>query len=570
MKNMLLVILTAVFISAHAQNNSTNFQMPEGLKLPAKYQKYFDNRPNQMGLNKNLALPSAQAQKATNFKKAVALKAINEVKNLLDSIITIDTTYEWSTNSKQIYTYDNNGNESSNTSLYWNSTSNTWVNNSKNSTTYDKYGNSTSYTYQNWNTTSNTWDNNDRDLYSYDDLGKMLSYGYQDWDTTSKSWIYTYQSSYFYRANGKDSMMLHQRWDKNSNEWVNSYRNLYVLDDDGFIIRDTTQNWSSGSQRWVNQSVSFYINDSQGNKLKRNTQAYDTISKTWNDSGKEFLSYYNNGKLYSDTVLAINNNTHNWDTSFITLYNEEGKTLKFIFFGGFKILGTYDIDGKDSTITFQTWDSNSKDWLNYNYTYYTYNGNGDKLNGYTYSWDTNSKTWVRPTTATYYYSLHTIIKKVKPTINWSNPDDITYGTLLSDTQLNAQADVAGTFTYTPAAGTKLEVGDNQKLLVHFEPQDTAQYLSTSDSVYIKVLSVTGTPVLQNHTINVYPNPVVNTLYIANTQGEITYSIFDLTGKVVASGKTNNHQIDIPSLAQGIYTIKISNKQGSLTGRFVKQ
>ena len=570
MKNMLLVILTAVFISAHAQNNSTNFQMPEGLKLPAKYQKYFDNRPNQMGLNKNLSLPSAQAQKATNLKKAIALKAINEVKNLLDSIITIDTSFEWSTNSKQIYTYDNNGNESSSTYLYWDSPSNTWVNSSKNSTTYDKYGNSTSYTYQNWNTTSNTWDNKSKDLYSYDDLGKMLSFGYQNWDTTSKSWIYTFQSSYFYRTNGKDSMMLQQRWDKNSNEWVNTSRNLYIQDDNGFIIRDTTQNWSSGSQSWITELVNFYTNDSIGNILKRNTQAYDYNSNTWNDFGKEFRSYYNNGKLYSDTVLGMNNTTHNWDTTSITIYNEEGKTLKFKFFGVFQIIETYYINGNDSTRTFQIWDSNSKDWLNNSYTSYTYNENGDKLNGYTYSWDTNSKTWVKPTTATYYYSLHTIIKKVKPTINWNNPDDITYGTLLSDTQLNAQADVAGTFTYTPAVGTKLEVGDNQKLLVHFVPQDTAQYLNASDSVYINVLSVTGTSVLQNPTINVYPNPVVNTLYVTNAQGEITYSIFDLTGKVVISGKTNNNQIDIPSLAQGIYTIKISNKQGSLTGRFVKQ
>lgn len=569
MKNILLVILTAVFVSAHAQN-LTNLQMPEGLTLPAKYQKYFNNRPNQKAFGKNLAIPPVQAQKVNSLKKAIALKAVNEEKSLLDSIITIDTSFTWSTNSKQIYSYDNNGNESSSTYLYWNSTSNSWVNSSKNSTTYDKYGNSINFTNQNWNTSSNTWDNKDRDLYNYDDLGNMLSFAYQNWDTTSKSWIYAFQSSYFYRTNGKDSMMVHQRWDKNSNEWVDSYRNLYVQDSNGFTIRDTTQNWSSGSQSWITQLVNFYTNDSIGNKLKRNTQTYDYTSNTWNDSGKELWSYYDNGKLYSDTVLGMNNITHNWDTTSITIYNEAGKTLKYLFFGVFKILDTYDISGRDSSVTFIVWDSNSKDWLNYSYTLYTYNGNGDKLNCYTYSWDANSKTWVKPSTATYYYSLHTIIKKVKPAISWSTPNDITYGTLLSDAQLNAQADVAGTFTYTPAVGTKLEVGDNQKLLVHFVPLDTAQYFSANDSVYINVLSVTGTSALQKHTINVYPNPVVNTLYVTNSQEEITYTIFDLTGKVVASGKTNNNQIDIPSLTQGIYTIKISDRQGSLTGRFVKQ
>ena len=43
--------------------------------------------------------------------------------------------------------------------------------------------------------------------------------------------------------------------------------------------------------------------------------------------------------------------------------------------------------------------------------------------------------------------------KKTPLITWANPEDITYGTLLSATQLNATADVAGTFVYTPAIGT---------------------------------------------------------------------------------------------------------------------
>jgi hypothetical protein len=39
------------------------------------------------------------------------------------------------------------------------------------------------------------------------------------------------------------------------------------------------------------------------------------------------------------------------------------------------------------------------------------------------------------------------------TITWSAPADIVYGTALSATQLNATANVAGSFVYAPAAGT---------------------------------------------------------------------------------------------------------------------
>jgi hypothetical protein len=54
------------------------------------------------------------------------------------------------------------------------------------------------------------------------------------------------------------------------------------------------------------------------------------------------------------------------------------------------------------------------------------------------------------------------VTRATPTITWSNPADITYGTKLSDTQLEASASdpttgvtVLGTFVYTPSLGTDL-------------------------------------------------------------------------------------------------------------------
>ncbi len=47
-----------------------------------------------------------------------------------------------------------------------------------------------------------------------------------------------------------------------------------------------------------------------------------------------------------------------------------------------------------------------------------------------------------------------------PTLAWTDPAAITYGTALSATQLNATANVPGTFTYTPASGTVLGAGSD--------------------------------------------------------------------------------------------------------------
>jgi uncharacterized protein (TIGR02145 family) len=76
--------------------------------------------------------------------------------------------------------------------------------------------------------------------------------------------------------------------------------------------------------------------------------------------------------------------------------------------------------------------------------------------------------------------------KMDPAITWENPADITYGTLLSATQLNATADVSGTFVYTPAIGTKLNEGANQDLKVDFTPTDNINYNTASNTVIINV------------------------------------------------------------------------------------
>lgn len=80
----------------------------------------------------------------------------------------------------------------------------------------------------------------------------------------------------------------------------------------------------------------------------------------------------------------------------------------------------------------------------------------------------------------------TISQKATTTITWNNPADIVYGTPLGATQLNATANVPGTFVYTPPAGTVLNAGSGQTLHVDFTPTDTANYEGSSKDVLINV------------------------------------------------------------------------------------
>ena len=82
-------------------------------------------------------------------------------------------------------------------------------------------------------------------------------------------------------------------------------------------------------------------------------------------------------------------------------------------------------------------------------------------------------------------------------ISWANPADITYGTPLSATQLDAHAtvvgligDVPGTYVYTPAAGTVLHAGAGQTLSVQFTPTDLVHYTEATGTATINVLKAT--------------------------------------------------------------------------------
>jgi hypothetical protein len=81
--------------------------------------------------------------------------------------------------------------------------------------------------------------------------------------------------------------------------------------------------------------------------------------------------------------------------------------------------------------------------------------------------------------------------KVTPTITWTTPTAISYGTALSSTQLDAAASTAGSFAYSPALGT-VEAAGSQTLTVTFTPTDTTDYNSATGSVVLTVNKATPT------------------------------------------------------------------------------
>ncbi|MEA4937309.1 MAG: leucine-rich repeat domain-containing protein, partial [Paludibacter sp.] len=79
---------------------------------------------------------------------------------------------------------------------------------------------------------------------------------------------------------------------------------------------------------------------------------------------------------------------------------------------------------------------------------------------------------------------------------------------------------------------------------------------------IEEYSPTALPSVEGKTgIRIYPNPVQNELFVRDLIGDnVQFSIIDLTGKQIVTGKLfNNKSIDISSLSEGIYFLKVKNE-----------
>ena len=69
-------------------------------------------------------------------------------------------------------------------------------------------------------------------------------------------------------------------------------------------------------------------------------------------------------------------------------------------------------------------------------------------------------------------------------------------------------------------------------------------------------------------ISIYPNPVIDKLFIQGLSNPTKISVYNLLGKLVLS-KTTSSEINVDNLQIGIYIIKIVDEQKEIIRKFIK-
>lgn len=142
-----------------------------------------------------------------------------------------------------------------------------------------------------------------------------------------------------------------------------------------------------------------------------------------------------------------------------------------------------------------------------------------------------------------------VVTKGTPVLSWTTPADISLGTPLSATQLNATADVSGVFSYSKAAGTVLPLGLTT-ITATFSPTDSTNYNGAQTvEVIVNVVDTTA--------------PVISGFAIPGSNTSLTVPITNFTASdnVAVTGYLLSEFPATPNINDALWT---ATKPGSYT------
>jgi hypothetical protein len=158
------------------------------------------------------------------------------------------------------------------------------------------------------------------------------------------------------------------------------------------------------------------------------------------------------------------------------------------------------------------------------------------------------------------------IAQATAVVTWDPPAAITFGGALGPGQLDATANVPGTFVYTPAVGTVLPVGNGQTLAAAFTPADTVDYISATATTTITVNPApppaTPANLVVTKTLTRSGGNVVAQITLANTGGTAAANVV-LSSGTVGSDKATPLPQSIGTIAAGASAVATVTVPGSV-------
>jgi len=101
------------------------------------------------------------------------------------------------------------------------------------------------------------------------------------------------------------------------------------------------------------------------------------------------------------------------------------------------------------------------------------------------------------------------------------------------------------------------------------PLNTIPLCATGNSNGCSVLTGVNELINNDFSLKFYPNPATNEIYIENPVQGSKFNVYDMTGRIRVFSAVGN-EIDISSLAPGMYCLQVQTAFGNGFGRFIKE
>lgn len=353
-------------------------------------------------------------------------------------------------------------------------------------------------------------------------------------------------------AKGNQTLYVGESWDTVANVWVQDSKMAQSITYDG-----------SGKV-----TAATFTMEQDGDKVMRRDMTF-----TYDGSGK-YLPIHSLDTVWTPTAMGYNGIDS-------MVYNGAGKVEQRVFaralFGMYQVASrykyTYDGAGNMIEKLEQDYSSSTSSWDNnmrYTYSYYASgkvrsiyeenfndpNWEGSDLDSFLYdangrmtskiNYSPNGPVWIGDDREDYTYTGDNLTEVVN--INWIGSGWVNEKKII--------------LTYT---GSALANGVEH-------PWNGSAWSSDTTSLVTWTSGPTGLSQLSKDVISVYPNPANDHIAVQGLNGTFTASVYNLQGKVCLQQELNSNQaeLNIASLEQGVYFIAIENGSNRMVTRFVKQ
>ena len=444
--------------------------------------------------------------------------ATKETKNTPDAGCESDAYY-----NRETYSYDEIHLNSVKDILLetFDFTTNAWVNSAKKHYEYDAYYNKLEEIRQLWDGSISSWRNYLRFENTYD-VHLPLTANRYSWDSNTNAWFLNQSDTYNYNTNRKLLEYMHDSWNYSLNQWQTLRKTINEYDaNENIAMHAEYQKYSSENQyEWNRINISYY--------------AYDASNFIIEEI------------KYSDW----NNTTENWDTK-----------KKYDY--------TNDANGYPVETGIYLWNETTSHWDNDSQLFTTYNAHHDIVEEITQVWETNA--WINSERKTLTYNTSNLLTEELQEIwnsGWENK--------VRETTVYNEFDNILEYTYEYWYNNQW-LTDFHTLLDYDEHQNLIHYIYSYifdyAEGYIYYSEYDVELGLSNYNVDagvaIVPNPSNRFISILGLDQDANVSIYDIAGKLLLQTSSKN-QIDVSSLAQGMYMVNITSAEIVLAKKFIKR